>query len=110
MLTLSLVLIIPVFIVLYEQQKTYRINKIFNFRKELKRIRKQKRKVVNHKNATLIGYSGRQKVYIPDDAKHVFMCGTTGCGKTVALANFIAKGNPMLIVDGKGDTGERFYL
>jgi len=84
-------------------------HKIFNFKKELKKI-KSESKTIKHGASTLIGYSGRQKVFIPDNAKHVFVCGTTGSGKTVALANFIAKDHPMLIVDGKGDTGERFYL
>jgi len=50
----------------------------------------------------------RKDVFIPSDAKHVFICGTTGSGKTVALSNFIKAGAeynyPMLIVDGKGDT------
>jgi len=94
----------------YEQRKACRINKIFNFKKELKKIKKRKSKTIKYGDSTLIGYTGRQKIYIPDNAKHVFMCGTTGCGKTVALANFIAQDHPMLIVDGKGDTGERFNL
>ena len=59
--------------------------------------------------AVFIGTSsGRKNVFIPSDAKHVFVCGTTGSGKTVALSNFLvcgAKYNyPMLIIDGKGDT------
>lgn len=58
---------------------------------------------------TLIGTAAtRRNVFVPNDAKHVFICGTTGSGKTVALANFIASGAahlyPMLIIDGKGDT------
>jgi len=59
--------------------------------------------------AVYIGKSSNNKnVFIPSDAKHVFVCGTTGSGKTVALSNFIKAGAeydyPMLIVDGKGDT------
>jgi len=59
--------------------------------------------------AVFIGTSsGRKNVFIPSNAKHVFICGTTGSGKTVALANFLASGAgynyPMLIIDGKGDT------
>jgi len=76
MLTLSFLLAVPIAIVVYEQYKTFRINKIFNFRKELRRIRKKKTKAVNSTNSTLIGYSGRQKIYIPDNAKHAFICGT----------------------------------
>jgi len=61
------------------------------------------------REATLIGKSTNNKnVFIESDAKHVFVCGTTGSGKTVALSNFIKAGAdfnyPMLIVDGKGDT------
>lgn len=53
--------------------------------------------------------NGRRNVYIPDNAKHVFICGTTGSGKTIALSNFILHGiqknYPLLLVDGKGDIG-----
>jgi len=58
--------------------------------------------------STMIGTSGNKNVFIPNDAKHVFICGTTGSGKTVALSNFLISGTtyhyPMLIIDGKGDT------
>ncbi|MCL2771718.1 MAG: type IV secretion system DNA-binding domain-containing protein [Oscillospiraceae bacterium] len=58
--------------------------------------------------ATLLGTSGKKDVFISNNAKHVFVCGTTGSGKTIALSNFIKSGAnynyPMLIVDGKGDT------
>ena len=117
---LSIVLIISVSIIIYEQRKAYRINKIYNFRKELKRIRiskknrnniKRNAKSLNDSNSTFIGTtSGRKPVRTPDDAKHIFICGTTGSGKTVALSNYIKSGveknYPMLIIDGKGDTGE----
>jgi type IV secretory pathway TraG/TraD family ATPase VirD4 len=60
---------------------------------------------------TEIGKSANRKdVNISNDAKHVFICGTTGSGKTVALSNFIKSGAdwqyPMLIIDGKGDIGK----
>lgn len=52
---------------------------------------KNKRPKLDEVNSTLIGVtSGRRKVFIPDDCKHVLMCGTTGAGKTVALSNFVA--------------------
>jgi len=58
---------------------------------------------------THMGLCGRRGVFIPDNAKHVFICGTTGSGKTVALSNFIKNAIendlPALIVDGKGDMG-----
>lgn len=77
---------------------------------------KQKQKPVNNEpdNAVLIGHSHKRKIFIPDDCKHVFVCGTTGSGKTVALANFIQHGivenYPLLIIDGKGDIGEGSFL
>jgi len=65
--------------------------------------------------STLIGVSANKKnVFVPNDAKHVFVCGTTGSGKTIALANFLKSGidhdYPMLIIDGKGDTGKGSLL
>lgn len=54
--------------------------------------------------------SGKKHIYTPDNAKHIFICGTTGSGKTVTLSNYIKSGidkdYPMLIIDGKGDTGQ----
>ena len=70
-----------------------------------------KKKQVNsqQENATLIGLNGRKNVYVPDNAKHIFIAGTTGSGKTVALSNFIQHGIeksfPLLVIDGKGDIG-----
>jgi len=56
----------------------------------------------------------KKNVFIPAKAKHVFVCGTTGSGKTIALSNFIKAGAdydyPMLIVDGKGDTDSGSFL
>ena len=64
---------------------------------------------------TLIGYNQSKKaVYCDDNAKHVFVAGTTGSGKTVLLSNFIksgiSKNYGMFIVDGKGDMGEGSML
>lgn len=79
--------------------------------KPIIRPAKQKKKQINSKSeqATFIGLNGRRNVYVPDNAKHVFVCGTTGSGKTVALSNFILHGiqenYPLLIIDGKGDIG-----
>jgi len=61
-----------------------------------------------------IGTANRKDVFIPSNAKHVFVCGTTGSGKTVALSNFLKCGAeynyPMMIIDGKGDTDEGSLL
>lgn len=77
---------------------------------------RQKQKPIAHEpdNAVLIGHSHKKPIYIPDNCKHVFVCGTTGSGKTVALANFIQHGTeqgyPLLIIDGKGDIGSGSLL
>ena len=80
-----------------------------DFGKELKKIKSSNKKTRPAKvqEGTLIGHAGRRAVCIPDSAKHVFICGTTGVGKTIALSNFIGraieKGYPLPIIDGKGD-------
>jgi len=90
---------------------------IFNFDRDHKEaINKPTYKGEELKNpATLIGVSPNKKdVFIPNDAKHVFICGTTGSGKTIAISNFLKSGSdynyPMLIVDGKGDTDKGSLL
>ena len=67
------------------------------------------------KAETLIGYkSGQTPVYTEDKAKHIFICGTTGSGKTVALSNYIKsavdKDYPLLLIDGKGDINDGSML
>ena len=56
----------------------------------------------------------KRNVYAPCSAKHVFVCGTTGSGKTVALSNFIKASSdynyPVMVLDGKGDTGKGSIL
>jgi type IV secretory pathway TraG/TraD family ATPase VirD4 len=105
-------LTIPVIIIIIEIKKRYPINKIYNFRRELKRIKMNPFNKTDHsENSTLIGRTSSKKpIYTPDKAKHIFICGTTGSGKTVALSNYIKSGiekdYPLLIIDGKGDTGE----
>ena len=79
----------------------------------------RKAKKANHRrtqpqDGTLIGYTGKRAVYIPDNAKHTFICGTTGSGKTIAISNFIKRAieidAPLLILDGKGDIGKGSLL
>jgi len=127
----------------WQNIRAYRLRKVFNFQKELKSIRRQDKTIKRNQRigasigfirkalnflkelimrkqkpkppeGTLIGLNGRQGIYIPDNAKHVFVCGTTGSGKTVALSNFIKNAidnnAPALIVDGKGDMGEGSLL
>ena len=102
------------------------LKKIFNLKKEIKELNKKpaKAKSDNSDKAkkqdenpekTFLGMSNNKKpIYMPNDAKHVFVCGTTGSGKTVALSNFIKSGAEhkygMLIIDGKGDIGANSLL
>ena len=60
-LTMGLVCIVALLIITYEQRKSFRINKIFNFRKELKRIKKKRNKIMNASNSTLIRKDYTQK-------------------------------------------------
>jgi len=82
----------------------------------MRKRKKKHKEIMKHQppQGTFIGLNGRQSITIPDDAKHVFVCGTTGSGKTVALSNFIknAVDNdfPALIIDGKGDMGKGSML
>lgn len=72
-------------IYIIETIKSNRLRKIFNFHKELKKINMDNHYQTNHipnrQAGTLIGYSGMRPIYVPDDANHVFVCGTTGSGK-----------------------------
>lgn len=92
------------------------LNKIFNFRKELKKIKQKNVKFnTDITNSTFIGTTnGKKNIYTQDDAKHIFVCGTTGAGKTVVLSNYIKsaieKDYPLLMIDGKGDVGEDSIL
>jgi len=116
LLFLSLVCVVPFMILILEHKRTHRLKKYFNMRKELRHIKrdmkrnKHNAKLNNALQSTLIGRNIKNKpIYTPDNAKHIFVCGTTGTGKTVALSNYIKSGvekdYPMLVIDGKGDTG-----
>ena len=97
-------------------EKHFSLKKIFNLRKELKKIKMKKFKQEDiSEDGIYIGESWNNKsISVPKDAKHVFVCGTTGSGKTVALSNFIKSSIdydlPCLIVDGKGDIGNNSIL
>ena len=76
--------------------------------------KKEMKKMPTSDSKTVIGYKNKREVSSNDSAKHFFICGTTGSGKTVLLSNYIEsgfkKGYPMLIIDGKGDTGKDSIL
>jgi type IV secretory pathway TraG/TraD family ATPase VirD4 len=77
----------------------------------LSHIKKANKQIESYpENETIIGINPSGKmITCMDNAKHVFICGTTGSGKTVLLSNFVESGinknYGMLIVDGKGDIG-----
>lgn len=77
-------------------------------------LRRNKQVIPKDDTGTFIGLAHKRPVYIPDNCKHCFVCGTTGSGKTVALSNFIKHGidesYPLLVVDGKGDIGNGSIL
>jgi len=103
-----------------ELEKRFLLGKVYNFRKELRGLKNTSSNEIPAKmpratGQTYLGLSNnKREIYVPNDAKHIFVCGTTGSGKTVALSNFIKSGTdnnyPMLIVDGKGDIGTNSLL
>lgn len=110
-----LIFTVPVCIIIHGCRQTVFMRKLFNFRRDFKRVKhKMKQKNLNETNSALLGYNGRKPIFSSDNAKHIFICGTTGSGKTVALSNYMQncmkKDFPMLIVDGKGDTGKGSIL
>ncbi len=110
-----LIFAVPVCIIIHGCRQTVFMRKLFDFRRDFKRVKyKMKQKNLNESNSVLLGYNGRKPIFSPDNAKHIFICGTTRSGKTVALSNYmqncIKKDFPMLIVDGKGDTGKGSIL
>lgn len=69
----------------------------------------------NFESDTFIGYNkSGKRICVSDNSKHIFVSGTTGSGKTVALSNFVKsacmKNYGALIVDGKGDEGDTSLL
>lgn len=110
-----LIFTVPICIIIHGCRQTVFMRKLFNFRRDFKRVKhRMKQKNLNETNSALLGYNGRNPIFSPDNAKHIFICGTTGSGKTVALSNYMQncmkKDFPMLIVDGKGDTGKGSIL
>jgi len=89
-----------------ENEKEYLINKYLD-KLNLK---------THDEGTTTIGadYDEIKAVKIDDNAKHIIVAGTTGAGKTVAIANFIEsaiqKNYPVFAIDGKGDLGEGSLL
>ena len=89
-----------------ENEKENKINKY------LEKINLQ----THDEGTTTIGadYENIKTVKINDNAKHIIVAGTTGAGKTIAIANFIEsamqKNHPVFAIDGKGDLGDGSLL
>jgi len=92
------------------------IKKIYTFKKDMKELsKKEKLYMKKEDNSIYLGTNPNKKdIFLKDNAKHIYVCGTTGSGKTVTLSNFIKyaveKDSPVLIVDGKGDTNQNSLL
>lgn len=88
---------------------------IWHYQKDVENITKKPKKVESiNGESTFLGLYGRKPIFIKNDAKHIFICGTTGSGKTVTLSNFIESvfkyDYPAVIVDGKGDINKGSIL
>lgn len=89
---------------------------IRTFKSDLKDIKNQDNiNLKKSEGSILLGQNPNKKdIYLKDNAKNVYVVGTTGSGKSVALSNFIKYGVdkdiPMLIIDGKGSTDEGSLL
>ena len=89
----------------------FKSKSIYHFKSDLKEVSKsEKSNIKNDKTEIFLGTSGKKKIYLKSNANNVYVCGTTGSGKTVTLSNFIKYGidnnMPLLVIDGKGDTNE----
>lgn len=109
------IIAIVIVVIFISMNKKSLINNLDDDLKVIRENRKHLNKIVGGTNKTLIGFSTtNQPIYTDDDAKHIFICGTTGSGKTVALSNYIKKAIddniPLVILDGKGDIGKGSIL
>jgi len=101
-----------IFIGLWKLVIRKKSHSFFDYEKDYEEAMQHKEKpnfpISSESQKVLLGNVGKKNVFVEVDAKHVFICGTTGSGKTVAISNFVEAGSklsyPMLIVDGKGDT------
>ena len=72
-------MLVAISIVLIEWYKQRGLNKLFNFRREFSKIRMkeniQKKKDISE--CTLLGIKGHKKIYVENNSKNIFICGTT---------------------------------
>ena len=98
-----------------DRQKTYEAVGIKSLDKEVKEVKSEKETSKLPTTGVYLGLTeSHKKIYSPHNSKHFLIGGTTGAGKTVALSNFIksamTENFPILLVDGKGDTGKNSIL
>ena len=120
MLLFIIIIGVPLCYFIYEYVKKFRRYRVKTFDREMKDLHREEKarkplETTKPDKSTHIGSTSfRKQIYVADNARHVFVAGTTGSGKTVALANFIEnsfmKNYPCVIIDGKGDTGEGSIL
>lgn len=89
---------------------------IWTYKEDVRNIKNdiKKYKINKSDEITFLGHYGKKPIFIKNDVKHIFICGTTGSGKTVTISNFLETifnyDYPALIVDGKGDTSNGSLL
>lgn len=89
---------------------------IWTYKEDVQNIKNdiKKYKINKSDEITFLGHYGKKPIFIKNDVKHIFICGTTGSGKTVTISNFLETifnyDYPALIVDGKGDTSNGSLL
>lgn len=111
-----IVIIFFIFYFLLRLVGRFSLNGFFNYDKDIRKAQSKETLPPKKKNQEdiLVGAYKNRNIYIDNDCKHVFCCGTTGSGKTVTLSNFIKSAVenhfPLLMIDGKGDIGKDSLL
>ena len=115
LLVIALLICVGFYFLIEQLRKMRSLGENFSIKEDIESTKEKPRlEDKGIKEEVLIGRdnSGR-KITVPL-ANHTYTCGTTGSGKTVALSNFIKSAvtndYPLLIIDGKGDTGKGSIL
>lgn len=114
---IAIIIIGVIFLLLFfllEKFNTTELSHFFDLSNELNKTDTKFKYQKPKEESTYIGMSKKKKIYVSNRANHIFICGTTGSGKTIAISNYIKSANdynyPMLIIDGKGDIGSGSLL
>lgn len=107
-------IISAIFVIIMINNKEKEQAGVIGYKAQIKRSNKKSNVNVKDKGTFIGCNSSNKKIYLSDKAKHVFVAGTTGAGKTVLLSNFVKNAinsnYGTLIIDGKGDIGENSLL